>query len=162
MTAALVDTEQARTFARKAKAYCWLIDQPPLLPREKALLKLCQALADLLQLALRLPDLTDEATSDIETNCEPVSDAVQEWVSVLRVDHYWVLFDPFTNPESSLVFNSLADDLSDVYSDLKRGLYLFDQGLVHAACWEWRSSFTAHWGESLLEIERALFLAFRR
>jgi len=162
MTAPLVDTEQASNFARKAKAYCSLIDQPPLLPREKALRKLSQALADLLPLALRLPDLSDEATPDIESNCEPALESVQEWVSVLGVDHYWVLFDPFTNPESSLAFSSLADDLSDVYSDLKRGLVLFDAGLVHAACWEWRSSFTSHWGESLIEVERALFLASRR
>jgi len=162
MTAPLVDTEQASNFARKAKAYCSLIDQAPLLPREKALRRLSQALADLLPLALRLPDLSDEGTPDIESNCEPALESVQEWVSVLGVDHYWALFDPFTNPEGSLTFNSLADDLSDVYSDLKRGLVLFDSGLVHAACWEWRSSFTSHWGESLIEVERALLLASRR
>lgn len=162
MSAPLVDTEQARNFARKARAYCALVDQPPALARDKALLLLSQALADLLQLALRLPDLSDEATPEVNANCEPAASTLQEWVSLLCLDHYWVVFDPFANPESSLTFNSLADDLSDVYSDLKRGLFLFEAGLVHAACWEWRSSFSSHWGESLLEAQRALFLASRR
>lgn len=162
MTAPLVDTEQARNFARKARAYCALVDQPPALTREGALLRMSQALADLFQLALRLPDLSDEATPEVNTNCEPAASALQAWVSLLCVDHYWVVFDPFTNPETSLTFNSLADDLSDVYSNLKRGLFLFEAGLVHGACWEWRSSFVSHWGESLLEAERALFLAARR
>lgn len=162
MTAPLVDTQQAWNFARKARAYCALVDQPPALARDKALLRLSQALADLLPLALRLPDLSDETTPEVKANCEPATGVIQEWVSLLRVDHYWALFDPFTNPESSLVFNSLADDLSDIYSDLKRGLFLFETGLVHGACWEWRSSFTSHWGESLLEAQRALFLAVRR
>ena len=40
----------------------------------------------------------------------------------------------------------LADDLADVWRDVKRGLSLFNAGHVEAACWEWRQGFLATLG----------------
>jgi hypothetical protein len=40
----------------------------------------------------------------------------------------------------------LQDDLLDIHADLTRGLWLSDKGHWHAALWEWRMHFDAHWG----------------
>ncbi len=45
-----------------------------------------------------------------------------------------------------------ADDLTDVYSDLKRGLDLLEENAQHAVC-EWQNSFYVHWGQHLLDAE---------
>ncbi|NOX76905.1 MAG: DUF5063 domain-containing protein [Gammaproteobacteria bacterium] len=46
----------------------------------------------------------------------------------------------------------LADDLTDVYSDLKCGLDLLEEGVQQAVC-EWQNSFYVHWGQHLLDAE---------
>lgn len=78
-------------------------------------------------------------------------------------DAYWLEYDDQT-PESSHKSGSLADDLTDIYFELKCGLQLVDEGdptaCAHAAS-DWRSSFRAHWGEHLLDAERHLFRLLR-
>jgi hypothetical protein len=44
----------------------------------------------------------------------------------------------------------LADDLGDIWRDLKEGLLLLDGGGVEDAIWEWRFSFWHHWGQHLV------------
>ena len=39
-----------------------------------------------------------------------------------------------------------ADDLADIYRDLKEGLELYEAGHVAEALWEWSQSFNTHWG----------------
>jgi len=46
----------------------------------------------------------------------------------------------------------LADDLTDVYFDLKRGLELVEHDVQRAVC-AWRNSFYLHWGRHLLDAE---------
>ena len=44
------------------------------------------------------------------------------------------------------------DDLGDLYSDLKRGILLWETGIDAAredAMWEWWFHFQGHWGEHL-------------
>lgn len=72
-------------------SHCWTVgqscshaadlDPPPVTPRDQALLGLSQTLADLLPLALRLPDLSDETTPEANSSCEPTFGVVEEWVS---------------------------------------------------------------------------------
>ena len=49
----------------------------------------------------------------------------------------------------------LADDFTDMYFDLKRGLDLLDQHPENpsAAASNWRNSFYLHWGEHLVDAE---------
>ena len=46
----------------------------------------------------------------------------------------------------------MADNLTDMYFDLKQGLKLVDANPVYAAS-EWQRSFYAHWGKHLLDAE---------
>jgi hypothetical protein len=61
------------------------------------------------------------------------------------------------------VRGSLADDLRDVYSDVRRGLALWDSPAPpDAAIWEWRFQFEIHWGDHAIDALRALHRACRR
>jgi hypothetical protein len=40
----------------------------------------------------------------------------------------------------------LADDLADIWRDVKSGLLLYRSENPAAASWEWRFHFKAHWG----------------
>lgn len=56
-------------------------------------------------------------------------------------------------------YGSLADDLTDLYFEIKRGLdlILVDKGDFAAALSLWRDGFFLHWGKHLLDAERHLY-----
>lgn len=106
--------------------------------------------------ALALPDLDGEAGAP-----EPAELPSTPPVT-LPVDLYWDVFDPLAPTPGEPVANSLYDDVTDVWRDLRRGLDLFDRGFPAAACWSWRFHFRMHWGEHLVGAQRAMFLATRQ
>ncbi len=87
--------------------------------------------------------------------------ALLEKLFDLPVSGYWVVFDPLHPEKVDPVYNSLADDLADIYSNIKDNLNLFDDGHVSEAVWEWRFSFLTHWGRHLTSAQRALHSHFQ-
>ena len=69
-------------------------------------------------------------------------------------DSYWMEFDVALDGQS--MSGSLADDLTDIYCDLKSGLSILDEepGL---ALENWRSSYKIHWGQHLVDASRHLY-----
>lgn len=69
-------------------------------------------------------------------------------------DSYWMEFDVAL--DSQAMTGSLADDLTDIYCDLKSGLNILEEepGL---AVDNWRSSFKIHWGQHLVDASRHLY-----
>jgi len=68
-------------------------------------------------------------------------------------DSYWLEFDRID--DSVTMTGSLADDLTDIYCELKHGLRTVDanpEQSVHA----WLQGFTIHWGQHLTDAERHL------
>lgn len=63
------------------------------------------------------------------------------------------------NPLRSRLCERLADDLTDMYFDLHRGLDLLHRypGQPQRAAGDWQASFYQHWGKHLLDAERWLF-----
>jgi hypothetical protein len=76
--------------------------------------------------------------------------------SLGELDGYWLEFD---SPRGNIpVTGSLADDLTDIYYDLKRGLErAAAKGDTRAALRDWRAGFALHWGQHLLDAERHLY-----
>jgi len=70
-------------------------------------------------------------------------------------DSYWLEFDAL--PEEMHMSGSLADDLTDIYFDLKHGLELIGEAWPHRAAAEWQSSYRLHWGQHLVDAERHLY-----
>jgi hypothetical protein len=71
-------------------------------------------------------------------------------------DSYWLEYD--APREQPAVTGSLADDLTDIYCDLRLGLNRLaaeqDPGRVLQ---EWRHGFSIHWGQHLVDATRHLY-----
>jgi hypothetical protein len=70
-------------------------------------------------------------------------------------DSYWLEFD--AAPEEMHMSGSLADDLTDIYFDLRHGLELLDDVLPQRAAQSWQSTYRVHWGQHLVDAERHLY-----
>jgi len=72
-------------------------------------------------------------------------------------DGYWLEFDP--GGEDHGKSGSLADDLTDIYCELKYGLTLLDAQPEDPtdACEGWRTGYRVHWGQHLVDAERHLY-----
>ncbi|MGW8310057.1 MAG: DUF5063 domain-containing protein [Thiogranum sp.] len=74
-------------------------------------------------------------------------------------DVYWLEFD---RPEDvhggdEHRTGSLADDLTDIYFELKRGLCLLEKAGPDAVAHFWGVGFRQHWGQHLVDAERHLY-----
>ena len=139
-------------FAEVVRRYCSWAESPSDEPRRE-MLTARKLLAELHLAVLSLPDLgPGEGGIDVLF--------FDKWESVCRhfrnlpVNEYWDVFDPLE--EAPPILNTLFDDLSDIYRDLKEGLLLYDRGQIAEAAWEWRFKFNAHWGAHLAGAQRAL------
>jgi hypothetical protein len=68
-------------------------------------------------------------------------------------DGYWMEFDRVGDAE--VMTGSLADDLTDIYCELKHGLRLIDSD-PRRALRGWREGFEDHWGQHLTDAQRHL------
>lgn len=111
-------------------------------------------LIDLHSSAVELPDIFDEQAPDAPSVTDLQWQEVLHRFSSLPLKGYWDVFNPLEKDEA--VFSILADDLSDIYRDVKSGLLLYEEGHLTGAAWEWRFSFLSHWGDHLVGAQRAI------
>ena len=115
-------------------------------------------LAELHLAVVRLPD------ADFDDSERKVAVTYDEWKKVLErfsnlpVVEYWDVFDPLDEKEP--LWNSLANDLADIYQDIKTDLLFFDAGHVDEAVWQWQFHFLIHWGQHLTGAQRAIHSYF--
>lgn len=130
-------------FFRSATAFCeWAeCDQAPSDEDGEVAIKL---LSQLCFQVLNLPALCDEEDApDIPHD---------EWALVykrfgtLPFNYYALCAEPFNDVDPSPCGSHLADDLADIWRDLKGGIALYQKGNQAAAAWEWRETFRIHWG----------------
>jgi hypothetical protein len=69
---------------------------------------------------------------------------------------YGEVFDPRKVPPEQPVVGDLADDLSDIFGDVDRGLVAFEAGRGQEAVWEWGFYLAHHWGEHATSAIRAI------
>lgn len=120
----------------------WLQEIASLLPRMHA------AVA---ALNLPDPDHTHHAVADLDARFELYTHLRQ---LLGERDSYWMEFD--VAGDGQTMSGSLADDLTDIYCELKQGLRLLDQQ-PQKAVEDWHTGFHLHWGQHLLDAERHLF-----
>ena len=132
-------------FADIARKFCaWAEAQPA--PEEIEVKTALRFLADLSSAIMATPHVG--CGEDI--NQEGISD--KEWKNIysrfssLPVNYYSVFFHPTKINEEEPVVGDLADDLADMYRDIKTGLWLYENKHITEAVWSWRNSFQNHWG----------------
>lgn len=141
-----------------ARDFCRLIDRMP--HQGDWLAPLFQLLPRLHANVVSVPDPggTDVVTENADL------DARFDLFSKLHArlgerDVYWLEFD---RPEDVYKdgdhrTGSLADDLTDIYFELKRGLRLLDAAGPDAVAHLWEVGFNRHWGQHLVDAERHLY-----
>ena len=100
---------------RRSRIAPWSIQAkvPSRVCRERSQLQIC---------ALDLPETFDDGAPELDS--APVPSRLAEIISALQIDLYWEVFEPLVAQPESPTCGSLADDLGDIYCDLKRGLGL--------------------------------------
>ena len=143
----------------EAERFCSLIEDAESRAREDFVDALVASMANLVATALRLPDVSPEGPlpdhpshAEWKDRFDAIQIALDDW------DSYWTTmtaiggFDP---PEAVLL--TVADDLADIWRDLKGGLLALDAGApLEDVTWDWRFGFYTHWGRHATEALRAL------
>jgi hypothetical protein len=159
------NAEIAGRFAIVANRFCSVVDSASSIERTDLLLQIYRVLPKLIDEAISLPDLKlSESDDPIEGSGQPafqanVRQSVQEWGQLYNVlkeklggwDRYSQVFDPTEDDEA--IFGTLADDIADIYRDLKEGLILIEarEAPPEDIVWSWRLSFYSHWGKHAMD-----------
>ncbi|WP_169740685.1 DUF5063 domain-containing protein [Nevskia soli] len=130
-------------FAVLARSYCSWAEGTPESPKQEAIRAL-SLLTELYGCALTLPEVFEDG--EVETISHEDYALVLKRFGALPFNFYANCFDPLAVPVEQPVVADLADDLADIWRDLKKGLSLFDAGHHVAAAWDWRFAFHTHWG----------------
>ncbi len=159
-------------FVGVARKYCEVLETSAS-DREAWLESVLRALAALYSAALGLPEPIVESNYDAPEGFHMQYD---EWLThwnrlgeiLGNARYHWAYCDP-TEPSTSSqepIIHDLADDLADIYGDVRSGLRVWDtivEGFVPAVIWQWRFSFQNHWGSHAVSALRALHnLAYYR
>ncbi len=127
--------------AADAEDVFWLKEVAALFPKLHAAVDVCDYGAYDASVAL---------TPDLDTRFELYSYLVE---ILSDRDPYWLEFD--RADDSHGMTGSLADDLTDIYCELKHGLRMADEDPERSLN-IWREGFTRHWGRHLIDAERHL------
>ncbi|WP_078757722.1 DUF5063 domain-containing protein [Novilysobacter spongiicola] len=135
--------KQIDAFRDTATAFCKWAESAPVAPADDVDTAI-KMLSKLLALVHELPELFDEEDTPGATH--------EEWLTVykrfgsLPFNYYASYSEPHDTADPSPGTGDMADDLADTWRDLKGGLALYQKGNYAAAVWEWRESFSVHWG----------------
>lgn len=145
---------QAENLAQVAQSYCRLIECIDTVDSQW----LGQVSEHLTRLHSLVAGLGIDAAD--EGHCMAVDlDARFELYSSLRellgeMDGYWMEFDSMGDGSSRS--GSLADDLTDIYCELKHGLRMME-GSPLSALEDLKNGYRVHWGQHLVDAERHLY-----
>jgi len=149
-------TEQ---FACEAKSYCqWMLidkNSGPGVARE-ALVRITRLYLTALALPNKFPQAVETGSPGQGSTPRSWQDLYPVLAARLPFQHYGEVFNPLPVPPEESIVGDLADDLSDIFGDVDRGLRLFETGRQEEAAWDWRFSLVHHWGEHATSAIRAL------
>lgn len=142
-------------FVETARRFCELVDTRSTLTRRELVSRAHGALTQLYSQGANLPEIEPRETAAAMSTLTR-----EEWwalFSALRdqlrdYDSFWVA-PPGTDAPIDPGPSSLADDLADIYRDLKSGLALWDAKADRAvdAVWGWRFGWSTHWGRHAVD-----------
>jgi Domain of unknown function (DUF5063) len=154
----------ADRFSVIANQFCSVVDSAPAIDRTELLTKMYRILPALIGEAIALPAISRNDDDEVERSSTRGSHegrlSEQEWGKLYNFlkeklgdwNLYHQVFDPTEDNES--IFGSLADDIADIYRDLKDGLAFREtrQGSPDAvAIWTWHLLFYSHWGKHAMD-----------
>jgi len=141
-----------------ARQYCSLIDRIP--GRRDWLVPLFRILPRLHAAVVSIPDPGGGSFPPELSDFDDRFDLFSQLRSQLgEKDMYWLEFDDHSEVavDGEHRTGSLADDLTDIYFELKRGLNMLDAAGPDEVAHLWEVGFKQHWGQHLVDAERHLY-----
>lgn len=149
-----IDIESAfKEFSFVASQFCAVVDSAPSLDRVEFLSRIYEVLPRLIHQGIVLPAVSPSDVDDRE-EIKRTRVKQEEWGQLYDSlkeklgdwNLYWQVFDP--TKDSEAIYGSLADDISDIYRDIKEGLGIQDPDLAlqRDTVWSWRFGYYSHWG----------------
>lgn len=144
-----------------ARSYCHLIEQSRM---EDAhwLARVAELLPQLHAAIARMNPGWSKDDGDWDVDGEDLDQRFNLYVQLKALlgenDAYWLEYDVAMDDQQ--MSGSLADDLTDIYCELKQGLRDLHQGSRRSArtvLSSWRRGYRMHWGQHLLDAERHLY-----
>jgi len=163
----------ADRFGVVARRFCSVVENALGMDRTDLLTQIYPLLPKLIDEAINLPDVelsdSDDQIEETGRQAPRVKTRlnVEEWDKLYNAlqeklgnwDSYRHVFDP--NEDDEAIMGSLADDIADIYRDLKEGLVPNEtqQPQPEEIIWKWRLLFYSHWGQHA--IDALLVIHFR-
>ena len=138
-----------------ARRYCTVIES--LDDENRQLLVQLNEILPRLHAAMTAVPLQDEGAYDPNVDLDQRFELFSRLRRLLGdLDGYWMEYD--VTPDRQEMSGSLADDLTDIYCELKNGLKLLngDDG-TGPTLGHWRTGFCKHWGQHVVDAERHLY-----
>jgi len=148
-----------------ARQFCRVLEQWPSMDGNDGLAQLYQVLPRLhAAVAGMRPILSFAGRPPAPPDVTELDDRFEFFARLRRRlgghDGYWLEFDDCAGLDARFgegMSGSLADDLTDIYFELKRGLGLLGSAEPDQVAQLWQSGFTSHWGQHLVDAERHLY-----
>jgi Domain of unknown function (DUF5063) len=147
--------DEVVAFENVARQYCSWAETQPGTPDDELLLAM-RHVAELYTAALRIPETDPEPDAPERFVDKSSHAAVYRRFQVLPLQEYGEVFHATALPPEAPTVGDLADDLLDIYADLKSGLLHYDAGNVQQAVFQWRFSWGIHWGRHATSALRAM------
>ena len=155
-------------FAVVTEQFCNLVDAASTLSREEFLTQVYSILPKMIDQAICMPEVVfDDSDEEAPGHADRWGRARlgnEEWQQLYDLlkeklgdwDSYLQVFDP--TKDSEAIGGSLADDLADIYRDLKNVLVKSDTHPIRPEdkIWEWRFSYCSHWGKHAIDVLHVL------
>lgn len=143
-------SNEVKTFVEAAREFCSWCEGERRVSVEEVVIAL-SLLPKLYSAALQLPDVFGEEEAPTISD-DDYREVFVRFAS-LPFNYYASCFDPHQVAfDEKPVVADAADDLADIWRDLKPGLSLYDSGHINSAIWEWRFHFHCHWGQHLTSV----------
>ncbi|HJQ23364.1 MAG TPA: DUF5063 domain-containing protein [Blastocatellia bacterium] len=148
----------AERFVKVVRDYLTLVDGLPGLTAIEFLSQCAILVPQIYALSQQLPDIEltdDEVSEESEDEPEPPMGKIHTLLG--KYDLYAEVFDPVF--DEAALKTTISDDLSDIYTDLKRHLSKYDSGDEHKqriAIWEWKFHMKIHWGHHAVGVLRPI------
>jgi hypothetical protein len=150
---------QYRQFSSVALEFCNTIDSASSLEKTELLVRVYEILPRLISQGIGLPSVSP---GDESVKPTPIRLTNEEWRGLYESlkekledwNLYWQVFDPMKDSEA--IRGSLADDLADIYRELKEDISEKDASAQRAAVFGWRVKFYSHWGPHAMDALRTI------
>src|SRR5438045_3931500 len=113
--------ESISRFVNAAREYCAWCEGPRSANPRPLRAEAIRLLARLYTTALDLPEVGATDTLEPPTIESDIRDQVREGFASLPFRYYWQMFNPSTESKEDPVCGDLADDVTDIYLDVKLG-----------------------------------------